>query len=124
MSGPTMSDVAREAGVSVMTVSYAYSRPARVSAAAAAKVRAAAAQLGYPGPHPTARSLRRGRVGSVGVVLGEPLSYAFDDPQAARFLAGVAGVCAADRAGLTLVPVTGGPADVERVREAVVDGFV
>jgi DNA-binding LacI/PurR family transcriptional regulator len=119
-----MADVARAAGVSVMTVSYSYSRPARVSAQAAARVRAAAAQLGYPGPHPAARSLRRGRVGSVGVVLGEPLTYAFDDPQAARFLAGVAGVCAAERAGLTLVPITGAPDDVDRVAEAVVDGFV
>src|SRR5918999_1942870 len=124
MSGPTMSDVAREAGVSVMTVSYTYSRPARVSPAAAAKVHAAAAQLGYPGPHPTARSLRRGRVGSVGVVLGERLSYAFDDPQAARFLAGVADVCAAEGVGLTLVPITGAASDVDRVAEAVVDGFV
>jgi DNA-binding LacI/PurR family transcriptional regulator len=119
-----MADVARAAGVSVMTVSYAYSRPARVSEQAAAKVRAAAAELGYPGPHPTARSLRRGRVGSVGVALGEPLTYAFDDPQAARFLAGVAGVCAADRAGLTLVPTTSAPDDVDRIAEAVVDGFV
>jgi DNA-binding LacI/PurR family transcriptional regulator len=119
-----MADVARAAGVSVMTVSYTYSRPARVSAEAAARVHAAAAQLGYPGPHPAARSLRRGWVGSVGVVLGEPLTYAFDDPQAARFLAGVAGVCAAERAGLTLVPITGEPEDVDRVAEAVVDGFV
>jgi DNA-binding LacI/PurR family transcriptional regulator len=119
-----MADVARAAGVSVMTVSYTYSQPARVSADATAKVRAAAAQLGYAGPDPTARSLRRGRVGSVGVVLGEPLTYAFDDPQAARFLAGVAGVCAADRAGLTLLPTTGQPDDVDRVAEAVVDGFV
>jgi DNA-binding LacI/PurR family transcriptional regulator len=119
-----MAEVARAAGVSVMTVSYTYSRPARVSAAAAAKVRTAAAQLGYPGPDPTARSLRRGRVGSIGVVIGEPLTYAFDDPQAARFLAGVARVCAADRAGLTLVPITGESDDVNRVAEAVVDGFV
>src|SRR4051812_10922735 len=124
MNRPTMADVARAAGVSVMTVSYSYSRPSRVSPGAAAKVRAAAAELGYAGPHPTARSLRRGRVGSIGVVLGEPLTYAFDDPQAARFLAGVAGVCAADRAGLTLVPITGEPDDVDRVAEAVVDGFV
>jgi DNA-binding LacI/PurR family transcriptional regulator len=124
MPGPTMADVAREAGVSVMTVSYAYSQPSRVSAAAAGKVRAAAARLGYAGPDPTARSLRRGRVGSVGVVLGEPLTYAFEDPQAARFLAGIAEVCAADRAGLTIVPITGAPDDADRVGEAVVDGFV
>ena len=119
-----MADVARAAGVSVMTVSYAYSRPDRVSEASGAKVRAAAAGLGYPGPHPGARSLRRGRAGSLGVVLGEPLAYAFEDPQAARFLAGVAEVCAAESAGLTLVPITGDDADVERVADAVVDGFV
>ncbi|MFF5079058.1 LacI family DNA-binding transcriptional regulator [Actinoplanes sp. NPDC000266] len=121
---PTMSDVARAAGVSPMTVSYAYSRPERVSSEAAAKVHAAARQLGYPGPHPAARSLRRGRVGSLGVVLGERLSYAFDDPQAARFLAGVSDVCAAEGVGLTLVPITGGPSDAQRVTQAAVDGFV
>jgi DNA-binding LacI/PurR family transcriptional regulator len=119
-----MRQVAQAAGVSPMTVSYTYSRPGRVSAEAAARVRAAAQQLGYSGPHPTARSLRRGRVGTLGVVLGERLSYAFDDPQAARFLAGVADVCATEGVGLTLVPITGAASDVERVAQAVVDGFV
>jgi len=121
---PTMGQVARAAGVSPMTVSYAYSRPERVSAEAAAKVRAAAERLGYPGPHPAARSLRRGRAGTLGVVLGERLSYAFDDPQAARFLAGVSDVCAAEGVGLTLVPITGAPSDAERVARSAVDGFV
>jgi DNA-binding LacI/PurR family transcriptional regulator len=88
-----MADVARSAGVSVMTVSYAYGQPERVSDQARRKVREAAERLGYPGPHPVARSLRRGRAGALGVVLGEHLTYAFDDPQAARFLAGVAEVC-------------------------------
>jgi len=119
-----MAQVAQAAGVSVMTVSYAYSRPERVSAGAAARVRAAAEALGYPGPHPGARSLRRGRAGSLGFVLGEPLSYAFDDPQAARFLSGVAEVCAAEAVGLTLVPTTGQDADAARVADAAVDGFV
>src|SRR5919202_5632994 len=104
---PTMRQVADAAGVSVMTVSYAYAQPERVSAEAATRVRAAAGRLGYPGPHPGARSLRRGRAGSLGVVLGEALTYAFEDPQAARFLAGVAEVCATERVGLTLVPITG-----------------
>lgn len=119
-----MSDVARAAGVSPMTVSYVYSRPERVSAETVAKVREAARQLSYPGPHPAARSLRRGRVGSLGVVLGERLSYAFEDPQAARFLAGVSDVCATEGVGLTLVPITGAPSDVQRVAQAAVDGFV
>ncbi|WP_309134153.1 LacI family DNA-binding transcriptional regulator [Cellulomonas sp.] len=121
---PTMREVARAAGVSPMTVSYAYSQPDRVSAEAAGKVRAAAQRLGYPGPHPAARFLRRGRVGSLGVVLGERLSYAFDDPQAARFLAGVSDVCAAEGVGLTLLPTTGASTDAARVAQAAVDGFV
>jgi DNA-binding LacI/PurR family transcriptional regulator len=121
---PTMVDVARAAGVSAMTVSYVYSRPGRVSEATAEKMRRTARALGYPDPHPGARSLRRGRAGTLGVVLGEPLAYAFEDPQAARFLAGVAGVCAAERVGLTLVPITGAAEDVDRVAEAAVDGFV
>jgi DNA-binding LacI/PurR family transcriptional regulator len=116
--------VADAAGVSTMTASYVYSQPERVAPATALKVRAAASSLGYPGPHPGARSLRQGRAGSLGVVLGEHLTYAFDDPQAARFLAGVAEVCAAAGAGLTLVPTTGAASDVQRVEQAVVDGFI
>ena len=119
-----MRQVADAAGVSVMTASYVYSQPDRVARATAVKVRAAAERLGYPGPHPGARSLRQGRAGSLGVVLGERLTYAFDDPQAARFLAGVADVCAAEGVGLTLVPVTGAASDGQRVAEAAVDGFI
>ncbi|MEU4829320.1 LacI family DNA-binding transcriptional regulator [Streptosporangium sp. NPDC023615] len=120
----TMAEVARAAGVSVMTVSYAYGKPGRVSDEARARVREAAERLGYPGPHPGARSLRSGRTGNLGVVLGEHLTYAFDDPQATRFMSGVAQVCADHGMALTLVPVTGGPADVDRVTEAAVDAFV
>jgi DNA-binding LacI/PurR family transcriptional regulator len=121
---PTMAEVARAAGVSVMTVSYAYGQPQRVSEQARRRVREAAERLGYPGPHPVARSLRRGRASALGVVLGEHLTYAFDDPQAARFLAGVAGVCVEHGLALTILPITGAPADVARVAEAAVDGFV
>jgi DNA-binding LacI/PurR family transcriptional regulator len=121
---PTMRQVAEAAGLSAMTVSYAYSQPERVSPDAAAKVQAAAQRLGYPGPHPGARSLRRGRAGSLGIVWGERLTYAFDDPQAARFLAGVAEACTRDGVGLTLLPLTGASSDAQRVADAVVDAFV
>lgn len=121
---PTMAEVAAEAGVSKMTVSYAYSQPQRLSAAATASVAEAAARLGYSGPHPGAQALRRGRAGSIGVVIGEHLTYAFDDPQAAQFLSGVAAVCAQNSVAMTLVPVTGSDDDGSRVSAAAVDGFV
>ena len=120
----TMPDVAREAGVSAMTVSYTFNRPERVAAATRQRVLAAAERLGYSGPHPGARSLRRGRTGTLGVVLGEHLTYAFDDPQAVQFLAGIAGVCVEHELGLALIPVTGGPQDATRILEAAVDAVV
>ena len=120
----TMRQVAAEAGVALMTVSYTYTRPERVAPDTRARVLAAAQHLGYAGPDPVARSLRSGATGNLGVVLGEHLSYAFEDPQAARFLAGVSSVCVEKQLGLVLIPSTGAADDVDRVREAAVDGFV
>lgn len=120
----TLTDVAHQAGVSVMTASYTYSRPSRVSAASRRKVLAAAEALGYAGPDPSARSLRRGTSGALGVVLGETLPYAFEDPQAARFLAGIADVCTEHSLAMTILPSNGSADDSQRIRAAAVDGFV
>ncbi|WP_435155615.1 LacI family DNA-binding transcriptional regulator [Amycolatopsis sacchari] len=120
----TMADVARRCGVSPMTVSYCYNQPDRVAPETLRRVREAAAELGYRGPDPTARSLRRRHTGAIGVVLGEHLAYAFEDPQARRFLAGVAEVCRERGSGLNLIPTTGKAGDVERVRSASVDGYI
>jgi DNA-binding LacI/PurR family transcriptional regulator len=126
-SGPkrvTLAQVAELAGVSVMTASYTYNRPSRVSDGARAKVLTAAAQLGYSGPDPSARSLRSGSTRTLGVVMGEHLSYAFEDPQAASFLAGIADVCADHGYGMTILPITGAADDALRIRTAAVDGFI
>ncbi|TVT06559.1 LacI family DNA-binding transcriptional regulator [Amycolatopsis bartoniae] len=119
-----MADVARRCGVSPMTVSYCYNRPDRVAPETLRRVREVAAELGYHGPDPTARSLRRRHNGALGVVLGEHLAYAFEDPQARRFLAGVAEVCRERGVGLNLIPTTGAEQDGERVRSAAVDGYI
>ncbi len=66
---PTSLDVARLAGVSQSVVSRVFSHKGRVSAASAAKVRAAAAELGYR-PNVLARSLITGRSNIVGLVMG------------------------------------------------------
>ena len=120
----TLAQVAELAGVSVMTASYTYNRPDRVSDQARSKVLAAAAQLGYAGPDPSARSLRRGSTRTLGVVLGEHLSYAFEDPGAVSFLAGIAEVCAERGYGMTILPITGAAEDVPRITDAAVDGFI
>lgn len=120
----TLAQVAKEAGVSVMTASYTYNRPSRVSDQMRTRVLAAAARLGYAGPDPSARSLRRGSTRTLGVVFGEHLSYAFEDPGATAFLTGVAEVCADHGYGMTILPVTGGLDDVPRITDAAVDGFI
>src|ERR671914_2672621 len=89
----TMAEVARRCGVSPMTVSYCYNQPDRVAPATLRRVREVAAELGYRGPDPTARSLRRRHNGAIGVGLGDHLTSALEAPQARRFLSGVAEVC-------------------------------
>jgi DNA-binding LacI/PurR family transcriptional regulator len=120
----TMTDVATAAGVSPMTVSYTYNRPQRVSADTRERVLRVAGELGYAGPDPSARSLRYGATRTLGVVLGEHLTYAFDDPQAVAFLAGLAEVCAERGYGLLIVPTGTGDEDPERVVAAAVDAYV
>ncbi|WP_308249997.1 LacI family DNA-binding transcriptional regulator [Sphaerisporangium fuscum] len=115
--------MAARAGVSPMTASYAFTRPGRVAAATRERVHRAAHELGYR-PDAVGRALRSGRTHQLGVVFSEHLAYAFDDPQAARFLAGVAEVCVEEGRGLTLIPTRGDAADAGRVLSAAVDGFV
>jgi DNA-binding LacI/PurR family transcriptional regulator len=119
-----MSQVAKRAGVSVMTVSYAYSRPERVSAESREKVARAAAELGYSGPDPAARSLRYGTTRTIGVIFGEHLTYAFDNPQAVAFLAGIAEVCAERGYGMLIVPISDTDDNARRVAASAVDAFI
>src|SRR5919106_936270 len=119
----TLATVAEAVGVSRMTVSNAYNRPDQLSPELRERVLAAARELGYSGPNPVARTLSRGKTGSVGLVLDYPLTIAFTDPGTVQFLHGVAAGCEEQALGLTLVPrIEGGGAAL--VQRALVDGFV
>lgn len=67
---PTLYDVAADAGVSIATVSFAFTKPSKVKADTLERVLASATSLGYV-PSANARGLARGRTGAVGL-------YAFD----------------------------------------------
>ncbi len=120
---PTLDTVAKAAGVSRMTVSNAYNRPDQLSASTRTRVLQVAADLGYGGPDPAGRTLRRGRSGTIGVVLSDHLSRAFGDPGMVANLHGLATALGEARLALLLLPVTDA-ADEQLVRDAVVDGFV
>jgi DNA-binding LacI/PurR family transcriptional regulator len=66
----TMQDVARHAGVSVMTVSNVVNEHPHVRKATREKVVASIAELGYR-VNTTARSLRQGRTGVIGLAIPE-----------------------------------------------------
>ena len=120
---PTLATIAEALGVSRMTVSNAFNRPDQLSPELRERVLATAQELGYAGPNPVARTLSRGRTGSIGVVLDAPLTLAFSDPAAVQLLHGVATVCEERELGMSLVPRIPGH-DAALVRTALVDGFV
>lgn len=107
---PTISDVAREAGVSPSTASVVFSGKTPVSDATRRRVLDAADALGYTGPDPLAASLRRGRTGIVGVLQRGPLGIAFTDPVQRSTMDGLADAVAAIDASLLLLRPPGGRA--------------
>ena len=121
----TLQTIADRLGVSRTTVSNAYGRPDQLNPALRTKILAVAKELGYAGPDPAARTLRRGQAGVLGVLFGENLAYAFRDPGAVLMFQGVAE--AAEEAGVNLLLVAAPPdrpVDPTPIREAVVDRFV
>lgn len=89
------------------------------------KILALAEELGYPGPHAAARTLRRGRTDTLGVLFTDALSYAFSDPAAVLFLQGVAEATEQAGIGLLLLPTAGAQSsDPAMVNAALVDSFL
>ncbi|KQQ09922.1 LacI family DNA-binding transcriptional regulator [Rathayibacter sp. Leaf296] len=106
----TLHDVARASGVSIKTVSNVINDYPHIRPATREKVEAAIAELGYS-PNLSARSLRRGRTGVIGLALPE-LSLAYFAELADSVMR------AADRRGLTvLIEQTG--ADPARERSVL-----
>ena len=118
--------VARAAGVSASTVSNAFNRPERLSPELRERVLRAAAELGYGGPDPVARSLRSGRAGAIGVVFRKPLAEAFEDPATAQLLRGVSDATDPEQLAIVLVPglPDEAPSVAPAVRNAAVDGLI
>jgi DNA-binding LacI/PurR family transcriptional regulator len=120
---PTLDTVAQAAGVSRMTVSNAYNRPDQISRQTREKVLRLAGELGYAGPDPAGRSLRRRHSGTVGVVLTDDLASAFGDPGTVSFLHGVATELGEAGQALLLLPADR-DASRTHIRDALVDAFV
>jgi DNA-binding LacI/PurR family transcriptional regulator len=127
MAKVTLQSIADEVGVSRMTVSNAFSRPDQLSAELRERILVAAERLGYVGPDPAARALARGRTGSVGLLLTDELSEAFQDPVATEFLSSVADALTRQGMALTLLTSgddTGAPSTYLPARDVAMDGAI
>lgn len=110
----TMKDVARAAGVSQAAVSYAYSRPSKLSERQVLHIMETAERLGYAGPNIVGASLRSGKVGAIGVMVMDTLQYAFSDESTKALLRGVVESNRLDDSALTLLPL---PHNVDSLAE-------
>ena len=125
MARVTIKTLAAVVGVSPATVSNAYNRPDQLSAELRSRILATAAELGFSGPDAAGRSLRMGRAEAVGVLLTGRLSYAFSDPYAIEFLAGVSEVVEQRHTSIVLMPLSyvDGEPEISAVRQANIDAM-
>lgn len=118
----TINDIAKAAGYSKTTVSFAFNDPSRISQTARDKILGVARELGYV-PDPVARTLSSRRHGTIGVLLPQEIPLALKNPYLVNLLTGVGEVCGREDLTLTLLPPTRGSV-LNTVREAAVDGLI
>jgi DNA-binding LacI/PurR family transcriptional regulator len=104
---PTLNDIARDLGISRATVSNAFNHPELVAAPMLERILAHANAVGYYGPDPMARALRRKDLHEVAVVFHHDLRYALNDAQSVQFLRGVASALDKRQLALQLIPKMG-----------------
>lgn len=117
--------IADRLGVSRSTVSNAWNRPDHVSAALRQRIFEVAAEIGYAGPAPAARTLRTGRHRALGLLFTDSLTHAVRDAAAVRFFEGLALTCEEAEVSLLLIPATEtDEGALGMVAQAAVDGVV
>lgn len=120
----TLATIAARLGVSRSTVSNAYNHPDQLSPALRQRVLDTAKSMGYTGPDPVARRLRKGRAGAIGVLFSELLQYAFADVASVMFLEGVATASEHADSGMLLIPAPPTQQSATIIHDAMVDGFI
>ena len=89
LTAVTMKTLAHKLGVSVTTVSNAYSKPDRLSTELRDQILATAKELGYCGPSAAGRALRSGKTDVCGFLFHGGVSHAFSDPYSIMLLGGL-----------------------------------
>jgi len=122
--GATLKSIAKELGITHTTVSNVYNNPAKVSEALRQKIIDYEQTVNYEGPNPTARSLKRGSCGAIGIIFNDQLSYAFTDAHDIAFLHGVSSVCEVEGTNIVLIPLMTKASNKLDMLTAIVDGYI
>jgi DNA-binding LacI/PurR family transcriptional regulator len=118
----TIKDIAAAAGVSKATVSFAFNAPGKISAQTRERVLRIAEEAGYV-PDPVARTLATKHIGTMGLLLPQPIEEVFQNPYMFEVLQGIGRLCHAEDLSLTILPPVRGLLS-QTVRTAVVDALV
>lgn len=118
----TIDDIAKRAGVSKTSVSFAFNNPERLSEATLTHILQVADELGYS-PDPLASNLKTRRTGCLGLLVPQPIPIVVRNPHMFEFLGGIGEVCHERGMSLMLVPPLKGNLRRAIVRAAV-DGFI
>ncbi len=117
-----IADVAREAGVSKTSVSFAFNNPDRLKPETADRIRQVATALGYR-PDPVARMLTAGSTATIGILSPQALAQVFANPFFPLFAEGVASVTEDHGFGLLFISPLHGSLERALAR-ATVDGVI
>jgi DNA-binding LacI/PurR family transcriptional regulator len=120
----TMKTLADHLGVSVATVSNAYSRPDQLSAELREQILQAADDLGYAGPSVAGRALRSGKLDICGFMYSDNLSHAFSDPYKVIFLSGLTDSVQLFGASILLLQATDDPHGAALLQRVPIDALV
>jgi DNA-binding LacI/PurR family transcriptional regulator len=119
---PRIEDVARRAGVSKTSVSFAFNQPGNLKEATRERILAAAAELGYR-PSPIARRLATRRTDQLGLVVPQSTHDIFANPFLPELVRGIGDVSDAEGLALVIVPPVKGSI-AHAVGSALVDGLI
>jgi alanine racemase len=118
----TISQIAKEAGVSKTAVSFAFNDPSQLAAGTVRHIHEIAERLGYT-PDPIARSMTTRRTNALGLLLPQDIATAMANPFYTQFIRGIGKVCGRVGMTLMLVPPLWGSM-MKAIPHATVDGFV
>jgi DNA-binding LacI/PurR family transcriptional regulator len=118
----TIDDIAKRAGVSKTSVSFAFNNPDRLSESTLSHILQVAEELGYS-PDPLASNLKTRRTGCLGLLVPQPIPFVARNPHMFEFIEGIGDTCHDRGMSLMLVPPLKGNLRRAIVRAAV-DGFI